>query len=1083
MVAKRNIAGRRLRQWIVVDESGAATWRPLRQVFYPNGQPVLNNGQPTYSITGTGPRKIASTASTHKDFTAINLGKMKAVSAPFYERLAQVYAPFPYPKPWAADGGTANDFTPANLGQLKRVFSFDLDGDSDGDGLTDLQELTWTHNHPNQPNGRVLNPFVSNAVDTDGDGLNDAEEMYALGTNPDVADTDGDGFKDGEDRYPLDNRRSDDIAPKNFAVVDLTTFLPENMRNSFNTKNVSMDESGHIAFYGYSGFDGKDHVYVWNNGAIDYGKSGEVPLTNFWTVGDANYWNVLRPAALGASGKLTGVIEHTANIGGQIMSSRSEFSWKPGDSLPSGWNNGPSSNSTFSIANVSISPNGAHTVGYQIGGVQNALLVDGSPNSYFYSDDYSFQYYPAAITDSGRFLVSTYWNGYFWGTYYFDGNNAVATPFNYFPVSAKGEWPSSYGPSIPGTGFLERPSSNAPTTSFAMNDNHQFVTREPNGDVKFYEVWTWTWTTIPFLDLLKWNGKHEGTKDDFDKYKNHLTSLTPKIISNVSPSTAGMVIAGQTFTNGAPAQIYFTAKSAQANTSGGSTDRFGNPLWSDTQDYFLDLIVDDAASTPPQGHYILRQMKVPTGLSVYPTALSISGCAVGLGIPDIYTTKPVLLLPVEMRITDRDDPKKKWTDNVVKTAPVYSGKSTGDMVSWKLGGTDSWTNATFSWTAEGPETKTGPSGTGKNEWKIADGDEDTAKDWVDWKPGKYKIKCAISFAGGSSSTQEFEQEVGVRTDDVVVVGWIDGDQVTLDGKGVQASLTQALPQGGLTALSPWQSKANAGNLLLTILANGVNGSFEIGERNKRLPFGPFSDADKTYALYWQFKYANNRPPLANFTDDEGYFSQSKLDDFINTEDQTRYKLLNHYQAKFLVTADEKIENSTLTHIGKAQEVYIGNTKDPSRTYEISAALSGVEKWLFDQGLEGHRYPANGLFPGQAREHNSKTPVTTEHESKLCNEGTPDQKALDGFKRLTGQDQGYIWSSITFFADLQHYSETVSPSTGQSLTRAPKPTEFYQARINTQIYPTYWFYINGKKENIQNQANTPSALFPNKDKCQ
>ena len=121
-------------------------------------------------------------------------------------------------------------------------------------------------------------------------------------------------------------------------------------------------------------------------------------------------------------------------------------------------------------------------------------------------------------------------------------------------------------------------------------------------------------------------------------------------------------------------------------------------------------------------------------------------------------------LTVEMRITDRDDPKKKWADNVLKTAPVYSGKSTGDMVSWKLRGTESLSSATFySWSAEGPETKTGPSGTGQDEWRIADSDGDIANDWLDWKPGKYKIKCVIGFVDGSISTVEFEQEVNVRT--------------------------------------------------------------------------------------------------------------------------------------------------------------------------------------------------------------------------------------------------------------------------------------------------------------------------------
>jgi hypothetical protein len=129
------------------------------------------------------------------------------------------------------------------------------------------------------------------------------------------------------------------------------------------------------------------------------------------------------------------------------------------------------------------------------------------------------------------------------------------------------------------------------------------------------------------------------------------------------------------------------------------------------------------------------------------------------------------------------------------------------------------------------------------------------------------------------------------------------------------------------------------------------------------------------------------------------------------------------------------------------------------------------------------YPSDGVFPGMARENNSSDPVVSETTSFLCNEGTPDQNALDAFKNLTDEDQGYIWSTIAFFSDMQHYAETTSPSTGQSLTRSPKPTKFYEGRINTQVYPTYLIYINGQKKGAQNQSPSPSALFPNTDKCQ
>ncbi len=58
--------------------------------------------------------------------------------------------------------------------------------DSDGDGLTDYQEVHDYHTDPHK-------------ADTDGDGLTDGEEVKVWRTDPLKADTDGDGFSDGQE--------------------------------------------------------------------------------------------------------------------------------------------------------------------------------------------------------------------------------------------------------------------------------------------------------------------------------------------------------------------------------------------------------------------------------------------------------------------------------------------------------------------------------------------------------------------------------------------------------------------------------------------------------------------------------------------------------------------------------------------------------------------------------------------------------------------------------------------------------------------------------------------------------------------
>ena len=61
------------------------------------------------------------------------------------------------------------------------------EGDTDGDGLSDAEELAYGSDPLNR--------------DYDGDGLLDGEEAYQYGTDPVNNDTDGDGLVDGEEAY------------------------------------------------------------------------------------------------------------------------------------------------------------------------------------------------------------------------------------------------------------------------------------------------------------------------------------------------------------------------------------------------------------------------------------------------------------------------------------------------------------------------------------------------------------------------------------------------------------------------------------------------------------------------------------------------------------------------------------------------------------------------------------------------------------------------------------------------------------------------------------------------------------------
>lgn len=90
---------------------------------------------------------VASFSNTN-NYRPVNLGQLKYVAQPFYDRLIEVGYTTSYP--WSDSINPPNDYALANIGQAKNVFSFDLRLDSDGDGIPDWWELLYGLN-PHDP--------------------------------------------------------------------------------------------------------------------------------------------------------------------------------------------------------------------------------------------------------------------------------------------------------------------------------------------------------------------------------------------------------------------------------------------------------------------------------------------------------------------------------------------------------------------------------------------------------------------------------------------------------------------------------------------------------------------------------------------------------------------------------------------------------------------------------------------------------------------------------------------------------------------------------------------------------------------
>ena len=104
----------------------------------------------------------------------------------------------PTPSPTAANATTNGDQDGDGLSDADETGVFGTDparADTDGGGVNDGAEVTAGTNplDPADDNGA---PAAGGDVDSDGDGLTDADEVDFFGTDPNLADTDGDGVND-----------------------------------------------------------------------------------------------------------------------------------------------------------------------------------------------------------------------------------------------------------------------------------------------------------------------------------------------------------------------------------------------------------------------------------------------------------------------------------------------------------------------------------------------------------------------------------------------------------------------------------------------------------------------------------------------------------------------------------------------------------------------------------------------------------------------------------------------------------------------------------------------------------------------
>jgi len=318
--------------------------------------------------------------------------------------------------------------------------------------------------------------------------------------------------------------------------------------------------------------------------------------------------------------------------------------------------------------------------------------------------------------------------------------------------------------------------------------------------------------------------------------------------------------------------------------------------------------------------------------------------------------------------------------------------------------------------------------------------------------GVLNFTATAQYADGTQATASIPVEVGIRTDDVIVVGWIN-------------------PVG---VPSPNPSQASAFSVLNGMLpSGGTNAPFcngEIGTLSQNGLLDPISNigltpGDRIYILDWMFKFAGNADPAqipgGAFLDSTGVAADpNKVSEFTGV--RTNYKLVNRFQVKMRVTTPQ----SGAPYFTAAPTVLQGQNMQLIGT-TVNPCGAVVGQFL-------------GLFPGQSGPRNGlqvSSPATGAPQFNssisIINDGSHDANAIEAFNTLAS-----LGATAPVLAALGTTAPVFWESIGSRITfsAAGGTTPITSPQVTVQAYPTYYVYVNGKQTTTYPEASNPTSQF-------
>jgi uncharacterized repeat protein (TIGR01451 family) len=438
----------------------------------------------------------------------------------------------------------------------------------------------------------------------------------------------------------------------------------------------------------------------------------------------------------------------------------------------------------------------------------------------------------------------------------------------------------------------------------------------------------------------------------------------------------------------------------------------------------LILTVKVAASAPPS---VVNTVTVSGG-----GESPVPGAPSGLNSTASDTVViQAIVVSISALYIDRDNPAASALIPLAAGNPVYAGSqhSTTDtlQLSAAIASPPNAAILAYTWSVTGPGSQhySAPMPSTSPVWLVGD---------LFPQAGTLIFKVNVTFAGGGTAIGTRAIEVGIRTDDTIVVGWIDPTGITLPVIGVSRTI-QALYTN-----PPTLGLAADGALGIGALSEGLTSVSVPLPNGQRITVG-LTPADSKYILFWLFKFAANSDPLKALPGGDFWSSRTSSTNETTVANfvavSTNYKLFNRFQVKYRVLPNVTDKFGQPVFNGAPvvlhQLTNVGTTQDPFTSVFPDAGQHG---------------PAD-----------AKIVPTGISKISLINDGSPAALPIRAFNALSalGMGTGTFWENI-----------------GSRIVFAPASNT--SPVVVSQPYPTYYVFQNGILVQTRPEAATPLGNF-------